>query len=49
MSERTVIRLGRSDLLLVLGSRLFLQGDLHGDIRSLLAVVGRLQERQCLP
>jgi len=27
------------------GSRVLLQGDLHGDILSLLAVVGRLQER----
>ncbi len=29
-------------------SKVFLQGDLHGDIRSLLAVLGRLQERQWL-
>ncbi len=27
------------------GSRVLLQGDLHGDVHSLMAVVGRLQER----
>jgi hypothetical protein len=32
-------------LVLPPGSRLLLQGDLHGDIHSLLAVLGRLQER----
>ncbi len=32
-------------LVLTPESRVFLQGDLHGDVRSLLAVLGRLQER----
>ena len=30
------------------GAKVFLQGDLHGDIRSLLAVLGRLQEQKRL-
>jgi len=35
-------------LILPPGSSVFLQGDLHGDIHSLLAVLGRLQERRWL-
>jgi hypothetical protein len=35
-------------LVLPAGSKVFLQGDLHGDIQSLMGVLGRLQERKWL-